>query len=83
LVGDYSALPRCYFPEHYLKDVSGFNATKTVWAEFMSADLIREARGLDLPERRQMIFTGLTNDEMAKKIPLCCSDSQHLQSCQR
>jgi hypothetical protein len=31
----------------------------------------------------RMLFTGLTNDEMAKIIPLCCSDSQHLQSCQR
>ena len=31
----------------------------------------------------KMLFTGLTNDEMAKIIPLCCSDSQHLQSCQR
>jgi hypothetical protein len=31
----------------------------------------------------KMLFTGLTNDEMAKMIPLCCSDSQHLQSCQR
>ena len=31
----------------------------------------------------KMLFSGLTNDEMAKIIPLCCSDSQHLQSCQR
>ena len=31
----------------------------------------------------RMLFTGLTNDEMAKIIPLRRSDLQHLQSCQR
>jgi predicted TIM-barrel fold metal-dependent hydrolase len=44
LVGNYSALPRRYLPEHYLKDISGLNVTKTVWAEFMSGDPICEAR---------------------------------------
>ena len=44
LVGDYSALPRRYLPEHYLKDASGFNVVKTVWAEFMSDDPVREVQ---------------------------------------
>ena len=39
---------------------------------------------MDLPERRQdAVHWPHTNDEMAKIILLCCSDSQHLQSCQR
>jgi hypothetical protein len=42
------------------------------------------AGGCDLRDvLADVLFTGLTNDEMAKIIPLCCSDSQHLQSCQR
>jgi predicted TIM-barrel fold metal-dependent hydrolase len=44
LVGDYSALPRHYLPEDYLKEAGGFNVVKTVWAEFMSDDPVAEVR---------------------------------------
>jgi hypothetical protein len=44
LVGDYSRLPRRYLPEDYLKEVSGLNVVKTIWAEFMSDDPIGEVR---------------------------------------
>jgi predicted TIM-barrel fold metal-dependent hydrolase len=44
LVGDYSALPRRYLPDDYLKDASGFNVVKTVWAEFLSDDPLAEVR---------------------------------------
>jgi predicted TIM-barrel fold metal-dependent hydrolase len=44
LVGEYSSLPRRYLPEHYLKEAKGFNVIKTIWAEFMSTDPIREVR---------------------------------------
>lgn len=44
LYGDYSALPRKYLPEDYLKDSKGFNITRTVMAEIMSTDPIKEAR---------------------------------------
>ena len=43
LVGDYSALPRRYLPEDYLKEVGGFKVVKTIWAEFMSDDPVGEA----------------------------------------
>ena len=42
-----------------------------------------DARGRICQKDGRMLFTGLTNDEMAKIIPLRCSDSQHLQSCER
>ena len=44
LVGDYTALPRRYLPPQYFEEVSGFNVTKIVWAEFISTDPIREVR---------------------------------------
>ncbi len=44
LVGDYSALPRCYLPDDYLRDANGFHVVKIVWAEFMSTDPSREVR---------------------------------------
>jgi predicted TIM-barrel fold metal-dependent hydrolase len=44
LVGDYTALPRCYLPAEYLRDANGFHVVKTVWAEFMSTDPNREVR---------------------------------------
>jgi predicted TIM-barrel fold metal-dependent hydrolase len=47
LVGDSSALPRVYLPEDYLRDVSGLNVVKTVWAEFLSDDPAGEVRWAD------------------------------------
>jgi predicted TIM-barrel fold metal-dependent hydrolase len=44
LVGDYSALPRRYLAPQYLEDVSGFNVTQIVSAEFISTDPVREVR---------------------------------------
>jgi len=44
LVGDYSALPRCYLPDDYLRDANEFHVVKTVWAEFMSTDASCEVR---------------------------------------
>ncbi|MBV8811361.1 MAG: amidohydrolase family protein [Acidobacteriaceae bacterium] len=46
LVGDYSALPRRYYPEDYFKDVKGFHVTRTVCAEFMSDSCLEEVRWL-------------------------------------
>jgi predicted TIM-barrel fold metal-dependent hydrolase len=43
VVGDYSALPRRYLPEDYLQEVGECNVVKTVWAEFMSDDPVKEA----------------------------------------
>jgi predicted TIM-barrel fold metal-dependent hydrolase len=44
LVGDYSALPHVYLPDDYARDTSALNVVGTVWAEFMSADPLRETR---------------------------------------
>lgn len=44
LVGDYSALPRCYLPEDYWKDTEGFHVVKTVCAEFISGSPMKEAQ---------------------------------------
>ena len=44
LLGDYSALPRVYLPEHYARDAAGLNVVKTVWAEFMSEDPVGEVK---------------------------------------
>jgi len=44
LVGDYSALPRRYLPKDYLAQTSRFKVVKTIWAEFMSDDPLREVR---------------------------------------
>lgn len=44
LVGDYSALPRVYLPEHYARDAKGLNVGHTVWAEFISDDPGGEVR---------------------------------------
>jgi predicted TIM-barrel fold metal-dependent hydrolase len=44
LVGDYSALPRRYLPRQYFEEVSGFNVTKVLCAEFISTDPIGEVR---------------------------------------
>lgn len=44
LVGNYAALPRRYLPEQYLKDANGLNVVQSIWAEFISADPIREVQ---------------------------------------
>ncbi|HSX03585.1 MAG TPA: amidohydrolase family protein [Rhabdochlamydiaceae bacterium] len=44
VVGDYSSLPHKYLPEAYLKDTKGFNIVKTVMAEFISDDPLKEAK---------------------------------------
>lgn len=44
LVGDYSELPRKYLVEDYLKDTKGFPVVKTVMAEFVSQDPLKEAK---------------------------------------
>jgi predicted TIM-barrel fold metal-dependent hydrolase len=72
LVGDYSTLPRRHLREHYLKDVSGFNVVKTVWAEFMSDDPIHEvwwAENLSNAEGYLSKFC-LTIDERRSRVIL-------------
>jgi predicted TIM-barrel fold metal-dependent hydrolase len=44
LLGDYSALPRVYLPDDYLREVTGFDVVKTVWAEFLSDDPVGEVQ---------------------------------------
>jgi predicted TIM-barrel fold metal-dependent hydrolase len=44
IVGDYSNLPRTYVVEDYLKDTEGFPIVKTVMAEFVSQDPLKEVR---------------------------------------
>ncbi len=44
LVGDYSALPRRFLPEHYLNAAGSFHVTKTVCAEFLSDSPFEEVR---------------------------------------
>lgn len=43
-VGDYSAMPRKYLLENYLKDSADYQVDGIVWHEFLSADPIREAQ---------------------------------------
>jgi predicted TIM-barrel fold metal-dependent hydrolase len=44
VVGDYSALPRRYLPENYLRDSASCRAEGVVWYEFLSADPVGEAQ---------------------------------------
>jgi predicted TIM-barrel fold metal-dependent hydrolase len=44
VVGDYSALPRRYLPEDYLKASASCQVEGIVWHEFLSADPFEEAR---------------------------------------
>lgn len=44
LVGDYSDLPRKYLPPDYLKETQGFNVVKTIMAEFVSKDPLKEVK---------------------------------------
>jgi predicted TIM-barrel fold metal-dependent hydrolase len=43
IVGDYSALPRRYLPEDYLKASASCQVEGIVWHEFLSADPVGEA----------------------------------------
>jgi predicted TIM-barrel fold metal-dependent hydrolase len=44
LIGDYSALPRRYLTDDYLKASASCRVEGIVWYEFLSADPVREAR---------------------------------------
>jgi predicted TIM-barrel fold metal-dependent hydrolase len=44
LVGDYSALPRTYLLDDYLRDSGARRVEGIVWHEFLSEDPVREAR---------------------------------------
>ena len=44
IVGDYSALPRRYLPEDYLKASASCQVEGILWHEFLSADPVGEAR---------------------------------------
>lgn len=44
IVGDYSALPRKYLWENYLKDTSNHQIQGVVWYEFISTNPIQEAQ---------------------------------------
>jgi predicted TIM-barrel fold metal-dependent hydrolase len=44
LVGDYSALPRTYLLDDYLRDSGSRRVDGIVWHEFLSEDAVRETR---------------------------------------
>ena len=44
IVGDYSALPRRYLPDDYLKASTSCQVEGIVWHEFLSTDPVKEAR---------------------------------------
>src|SRR5262245_44070258 len=44
LIGDYSALPRRYLPDDYLKATASCRVEDAVWYEFLAADPVEEAR---------------------------------------
>jgi predicted TIM-barrel fold metal-dependent hydrolase len=44
IVGDYSALPRRYLPDDYLKATVSCHVEGLIWHEFLSADPVGEAR---------------------------------------
>ena len=44
LIGDYSALPRRYLLDDYLRDAGGLEVAGLVWHEMLSSDPVREVR---------------------------------------